>query len=130
MPVSSVLRSKVRAVLEECATEMLADMQQLLSVQVGREGRRVIARSKPGEAPRKDRGSYRDGFEVSVDQSRDDRGRFTSALSINLSNPTANGLDRKLEKGTKNMAARPHFSVIIAKWTPRVRSRLTQATQT
>lgn len=98
------MKERARPVMREVNDKGTEIWREVLSVPVGRSGRKII-RSKPGEPPRKEKGRL----------PPDIKGEVTSGESVVTSNNyTDNKVAGYLDGGTRTIAPRPH-AVVVAR---------------
>ncbi len=94
--------------LEGVADAMVETVQEFISINVERQGGRVI-RSAPGEHPRKDTGRLYESIQYEIE-----RDESIITITIDTDTPYA----PFLEFGTSKMAERPIFEGIMERFEP------------
>jgi hypothetical protein len=107
------METRVRKAVNDLAYACAEDVREAVSIEVEyvrgpRGGKRVI-RSKPGEAPRKEKGSYINSITSQMNEGE----------PISASAYTTSRIGVYLEDGTEKMAPRPHWGPAFRRWSER-----------
>ena len=102
--IGKIVREAAAEAMRGMAPELVADINALISVPVGRIGGRTI-RSRPGEPPRLDTGNLRASNASSVD---------ADALRLTAYNTAPYAAT--LEFDFRGIGRRPYYSTVFADW--------------
>lgn len=117
--VMQSINSRLRQSMDDLVAEAGGDLRDSISIQVevsrGPRGGRVLARSRPGEPPRRETGGYLESIHDAVEQDGD---RITGRIY------TDSEIGGYLEHGTDKMEARPHFAPCYERWREKASARI------